>query len=71
MNLVLYYISDIDECSLGTSGCTQNCTNNIGSFTCSCNTGYALASDNKTCNGELDQKVSLIEFGLHFRSRYQ
>eukprot|EP00795_Rhopilema_esculentum_P001861 gene1861-16357_t len=31
------------------SGCTQNCHNVIGTFRCSCNPGYKLASDGKTC----------------------
>ena len=31
---------DIDECDSGNGGCEQNCQNNIGSYTCSCNTGY-------------------------------
>ncbi|XP_065064748.1 uncharacterized protein LOC135690976 [Rhopilema esculentum] len=51
--------SDINECteyhlSRGglnstISGCTQNCHNVIGTFRCSCNPGYKLASDGKTC----------------------
>ena len=34
-------ISDIDECASDNGGCEQNCHNNNGSYTCSCNTGYA------------------------------
>ena len=43
---------DIDECLEGTNGCTQNCHNNIGSYTCSCHIGYRLAADQRTCIGE-------------------
>ena len=32
---------DIDECASDNGGCDQNCHNNNGSYTCSCNTGYA------------------------------
>ena len=43
---------DINECVLGTSGCNQLCNNTVGSYTCSCNTGYTLDLNNLTCNGE-------------------
>ena len=46
------YISDIDECEQGISGCEHNCINSNGSFTCSCNEGYRLAIDGKSCSGE-------------------
>ena len=43
---------DINECADGTNGCTQNCTNTVGSFQCSCKDGYMLLQDKRTCNGE-------------------
>ena len=43
--------ADIDECAEGTSGCSQQCNNTIGSFECSCVDGYRLALDGKICNG--------------------
>ena len=39
---VLYYSSDIDECSTNNGGCEHNCQNTIGSFKCSCRSGYVL-----------------------------
>lgn len=35
--------SDVDECTLGDDDCDENagCINNVGSFTCMCNTGYS------------------------------
>ena len=45
------YISDINECSQGISGCSQQCINSIGSYKCDCNTGYYLSSNNHTCLG--------------------
>ncbi len=41
---------DIDECSNNNGGCSQKCENTEGSFTCSCNDGYKLNSDGKTCD---------------------
>ena len=44
--------ADINECTEGSASCPQMCTNTIGGYICSCNTGYRLASDGRTCNGE-------------------
>ena len=46
------YIIDINECSLGTSGCNQYCTNTIGSYVCSCYLGYSISFDGRTCVGK-------------------
>ena len=45
-------ISDTNECKLNSSGCSQNCTNTIGSYNCSCYNGYQLNADVKHCNGK-------------------
>ena len=45
--------TDVDECDTGNGGCDQNCTNNDGSFLCSCCTGYTLAEDDLGCDGKL------------------
>ena len=42
---------DMNECTLNTSGCSQNCTNIIGSYYCSCYSGYQLAADLLSCSG--------------------
>ena len=42
---------DIDECSDGTDGCSQICTNTNGSFNCECETGFQLDKNRVTCNG--------------------
>ena len=42
---------DIDECAENSSNCTQNCTNTVGSFTCSCGSGFTLGNDRRTCQG--------------------
>ena len=38
------FLIDIDECNEGTSGCAQTCTNTIGSYNCSCRTGFVLTN---------------------------
>ncbi|XP_071129049.1 uncharacterized protein [Mytilus edulis] len=43
---------NIDECT--GSPCAQNCHDNIGSFTCSCNSGYFLNPDKRTCGDVLE-----------------
>ena len=40
---------DINECLEETSGCSHNCDNTEGSYSCSCPTGYLLEPDNHTC----------------------
>ena len=47
-----HYISDIDECRLGTDDCDDNakCDNTPGSFECTCNEGYS--GDGKNCDGK-------------------
>ena len=44
--------ADIDECTVGRP-CDQICTNDIGSFQCSCNDGYKLQSDGVNCSGKI------------------
>ena len=51
---------DIDECSEDIHRCDQHCHNTIGSYMCSCDTGFLLDSDGYTCNGE--NKTSIIKF---------
>ena len=44
---------DINECVELSSGCDHNCTNTIGSFSCSCKDGYALYDDKQSCIGKI------------------
>ena len=50
-NMCMIYI-DIDECSMSPNPCGQICTNNEGSFVCSCNNGYVLDDNQTSCNGQ-------------------
>ena len=45
--------TDVNECVLGTDSCAHNCHNTVGSYRCSCNTGYTLNRDRYTCDGTL------------------
>ena len=42
---------DINECIEETDDCAQNCINTNGSYICSCNTGYYIDIDGRSCNG--------------------
>ena len=44
---------DINECSEHISGCNQLCNNTLGSYNCTCYTGYLLGSNGRTCYGEI------------------
>jgi fibulin 1/2 len=42
-------VSDIDECSVGPGLCQHNCLNTWGSFRCTCQPGFTLQSDGRSC----------------------
>ena len=44
--------SDVNECDSSNGGCDQICINNDGSFECSCNPGFELASDGFSCDSK-------------------
>jgi len=48
----VFSCSDVDECDISNGGCEQMCTNTIGSFYCSCGTGYLLSGNGLNCSGE-------------------
>lgn len=62
VNTVFVICIDFDECGAQTDACDQNCHNTIGSYTCSCNTGYILDSDRTSCDGtyivQIQKKVT-------------
>ena len=51
--MIYYYLSDIDECSLGMHDCDQICVNIVGGFNCTCEEGYEILSDGRNCSGRI------------------
>ena len=44
-------VVDTDECATHNGGCEGSCTDNDGSYECSCQNGYQLSDDKHSCNG--------------------
>ena len=55
--------SDVNECAVNNGDCDHNCTNNQGSYTCSCKRGYTLQGDAKSCKGK--DNICIIRFNPH------
>ena len=51
-NEMRLWLIDINECSTNNGGCEQRCNNRVGSYSCGCNAGYSLDSDQRGCSGE-------------------
>ncbi|XP_066270954.1 fibrillin-2-like [Branchiostoma lanceolatum] len=45
------FCEDINECTTLNGGCSQTCTNTIGSYNCSCTEGFVLDLDGHNCTG--------------------
>ena len=60
-----HILADIDECDKENGGCDDICLNSEGSFECSCEDGYALNEDGKTCSG------THINYGRFFKRRWR
>ena len=51
--LVDLHYTDVNECLFGNGGCEQLCTNTIGSFFCTCQSGYSLQPNGVNCSGKI------------------
>ena len=64
MSFFTYYVVvdvlDINECLEDTDGCSQLCSNTDGSYTCSCNSGYRLNVDGRSCNGTTSHNANTL-----------
>ena len=47
-NETSFVCSDVNECEDGSTVCQGNCTNTIGSYTCSCSEGYSVSLSNSS-----------------------
>ena len=45
------FLVDINECAVNNGGCSNECMNSDGSYSCTCPIGYALGADGLTCSG--------------------
>ena len=63
-----YFNLDTNECAGNNGGCGQICTNTIGGFTCSCNDGYDIDTDQLGCAGKIYTVTNynnLYEYIMH------
>lgn len=64
MFCILNLLSNVNEWKKKVSGvvskggCQRTCRNTIGSFICSCNNGYALTDDQRTCEGMIKTSIA-------------
>ncbi|XP_065832092.1 low-density lipoprotein receptor-like isoform X2 [Oscarella lobularis] len=58
---------DIDECA-SFGYCQQHCSNSEGSFKCSCDSGYILRPDQRSCKSESGEAYLLYTHGSEIRS---
>ena len=60
----MFLLSDVDECVASNGGCEQLCNNTIGSFYCSCDTGYQLDVNGSNCTGRPESFMPTIGYEL-------
>ena len=51
LDAIAIIVSDVNECTAGTHLCGTNsqCDNTEGGYDCSCDVGYVLQNDQRTC----------------------
>ena len=60
-----FSFSDTNECGLSNGGCNQTCNNTVGSYACSCGSGWLLGNDSHDCDGEETLRCFLSKAGAH------
>ena len=56
----IFTFLDINECNEGNGGCEHTCINTIGNHYCTCNTGYTLNKNGRTCTGIIFSIIKLL-----------
>lgn len=58
---MLLYKTDLNECQTNTHACSNDaiCQNLVGSYTCSCNSGFT--GDGYTCIGKIMYQMKLFK----------
>ncbi len=51
-NWTLFVPVDVNECATENGGCYHYCRNTLGSYRCSCERGFTLGDNGKSCIGE-------------------
>ena len=51
-SMILSFTINADECQVNNGGCAHTCIDTAQSFECSCNNGYTLGSDGRSCLGK-------------------
>ena len=72
-------ITDLDECAHNNGGCQGNCTNDSGSYSCTCDGDEVLDLNRHTCSGRfimynvhlqvqvIIKRINLHTFGYYYQ----
>lgn len=60
----MFLNTDVDECVDSNGGCAQICNNTVGSFSCECNEGYLVNSDELSCDGKRFKATMTVCFSM-------
>ena len=53
---IIIYLLNVNECqNLTTHDCEQQCNNTVGSYECTCDSGFVLGEDGKSCLGMITE----------------
>ena len=58
-HLLVYWVSDINECLSSSHDCEHRCINTEGSYYCECNDGFALGSNGRSCSLDCGGSIPL------------
>jgi hypothetical protein len=70
LNSQLRISADIDECAENTDLCEQDCANTIGSYNCSCGTGFIIDVNAYSCDGMQSIWASILVVSRFLLTQY-